>query len=44
MGYVYYYDEKNTEDAVVKVDSINNPAAFGAFQTAFNKMVFVTQR
>lgn len=44
MGYVYYHDEKNTTDATVKIDSINDLATFSAFQAAFNKMTFTTQR
>ena len=44
MGYIYYHDNKNTTEGIVKVDKISDATTFSVFQTAFSKMTFSTQR
>lgn len=44
MGYIYYHDAKNTDEAIVKVDKTNDPINFATFKTALEKIHFTTER
>ncbi len=44
MGYIYYHDTKGTEEGIVKVDPLSNPAVFSTFKEALSKIRFTTER
>lgn len=44
MGYIYHHDTKGTEEGIVKVDPISNPAVFATFKNAASQMRFSTER
>ncbi len=44
MGYIYHHDTKGTEEGIVKVDPISNPAVFATFKNVASQMRFSTER
>lgn len=40
MGYAYYHDPKDKEDAIVKIDKTTNPELFDTFLAAFSKITY----
>lgn len=40
MGYVYYHNPKDKEDAIVKIDKNTNPELFDTFFASFSKITY----